>query len=135
MKEELTREVLEAMKKCSKVSCSECIACGCVCGTSQPLAEKLATALLEEMDKPKDDVWKYAPDGITTADVYYGDGQLVSATPDYTFTRELPKTRARIMAEEVAALVNRAVEGVSVKEIEAALNKYAEELTNTKETE
>ena len=124
MNEELTREVLEAIKDCDNRECTFCPAKS-VCVGIEP---KLATALLEERAKPKDDVWKYASDGTTTADVYYGNSVLVSATPDHTFRREIPKPRARQIAEEVTALVNRAIDGISVKEIEAVLNKYAEEL-------
>ena len=128
MNEELTREVLEALGSCMNTCGDDCKARGvCLPGQSY-VRRKLATALLEERAKPKDDVWKYASDGTTTADVYYGNSVLVSATPDHTFRREIPKPRARQIAEEVTALVNRAIDGISVKEIEAVLNKYAEEL-------
>jgi hypothetical protein len=92
---------------------------------SRRVAIELATALLAEMDKPK--VWDGAPDKATVADVYWSNEwgfDLCSKR----LTRELPKTRARQIAEEVTALVNRAIDGISVKEIEAVLNKYAEEL-------
>ena len=91
------------------------------------LIQHLATALLEERAKPKNDVWEYAPDGRTTADVYYGDDMFVSATPDHTFTRELPKTRARIMAEEIAsAHISNKSDLVDI--IEQTINTHMKEL-------
>lgn len=87
-------------------------------------------ALLEERAGPKDDVWKYASDGTTTADVYYGNSVLVSATPDYTFTRELPKTRTRELAENIVHGINGETHGETkdIEYVECVLNKYAEEL-------
>jgi len=125
MNEELTNEVLEAMKKCNH-DCSTCSANKvCIKCDWKDVMQSLATALLEERDKPK--VWDGAPDNAFRSIVNWyetGRGFIKSKV----LTRELPKTRARQIAEEVTALVNRAIEGVSVKEIEAVPNKYAEEL-------
>ena len=127
MNEKLTDEVLEEMVNCD----GECIGCPAqsVCDTVG-IKRSLATALLEERAKQKDDVWKYAPDGITTAEVHYGDDMIVSATPDHTFTRELPKTRARQIAENVVHGINGKTRGETkdVEYVEGVLNKYAEEL-------
>jgi hypothetical protein len=129
MNEELTKEVLEAMTKCNL----DCTLCGAnaVCAKYdwQDTIQTLATSLLEERAKPK--VWDGAPYWVNAARVRFfvndrNDGH--SEVFSETYTRELPKTRARQIAEEVTALVNRAIDGISVKEIEAVLNKYAEEL-------
>lgn len=125
MNEELTREVLEAMKKCNH-DCSTCSANKvCIKCDWKDVMQSLATALLEERDKPK--VWDGAPDNAFRSIVNWYDKSR-GFIKSKVLTRELPKTRARQIAEEVTALVNRAIEGVSVKEIEAVLNKYAEEL-------
>jgi len=140
MNEVLTNEVLEALKRCNGADCHGCPAqkiCRYYVGIGT--IQALATALLEERAKPKDDVWKYASDGTTTADVYYGNSVLVSATPDHTFHRELPKTRARQIAEqEGQGLAKKcgwsvAAGALVANVVESALNKYAEELTK-KET-
>ena len=123
MNEELTREVLEAMKKCNH-DCSTCSANKvCIKCNWKDVMQSLATALLEEMDKPK--AWDGVPNNVVRAQVYYfcKNGHFYDCE---TFTREPPKSRSRIIAEEIAELVNRAIEGISVKEIEAVLNKYAE---------
>jgi len=102
MKEELTREVVEAMAKCSKTSeCNRCGAYEFCKGKGWPFRfENLATALLEEMDKPK--VWDGAPEDALQARITWLTKNDVCIGPK-TYTRELPKTRARIMAEEIAA--------------------------------
>ena len=112
MKEELTREELKRFIFFAK----------------DKDTRKLATALLEEMDKPK--VWDGAPDNALQAQIIWftKNGGYIGMK---TYTREIPKTRARQMAEEVTALVNRAIEGISVEEVEAVLNKYAAELGTT----
>jgi hypothetical protein len=132
MNEELTTEVLEAIVNCD----GECIGCPVqsVCD-AVGIKRSLATALLAERAKPK--VWDGAPEWVNAARVRFfvndrNDGH--SEVFSETYRRELPKTRARIIAEEVTALINRAIYGTSVKEIEAVLKRYAGELTNTKET-
>lgn len=130
MKEKLTREEVAALENCNVVDCSDCK----TCQATKAIYKRLAEQLLEEMDKPKDDVWKYASDGITTAYVSYGSGPVVSASADYTFTRELPKTRARQIAEkEGRGLSEKYGWHELAKEfvtnvIETALEKYAAEL-------
>jgi hypothetical protein len=130
MNEELTREVLEAIVNCNGDG-------DCRLGSAKNFCNNkiLATALLEERAKPK--VWDGAPEWVNAARVRFfvndrNDGH--SEVFSETYRRELPKTRARIIAEEVTALINRAIYGTSVKEIEAVLKRYAGELTNTKET-
>lgn len=103
--------------------------------------ERLATALLEERAKPK--VWDGAPEWVNAARVRFfvndrNDGH--SEVFSETYTRELPKTRARIIAEEEGQGLAKkngwsvAAGALVANVVEAALNKYAEELTNTKET-
>ena len=130
MNEALTNEVLEAMAGCVG-GCPMCEARE-VCKRNQlNQMNILATALLEERAKPK--VWDGAPDNAFRSIVNWYD-ESRGFIKSKVLTRELPKTRARQIAEEVTAIVNKAIEGISVNEIEAVLNKYAEELTNTKET-
>jgi hypothetical protein len=134
MNEELTNEVLEAMKMCKHV----CALCGAneACGNYswQYTIQTLATALLEERAKPK--VWDGAPDEAGRAAVtFYGNSRL-RGTREYH--RELPKTRIdEIIDESLDGWLFEMRMGKSeMREIlESALNKYAEELTNTKETQ
>ena len=138
MNEELTREVLEAMTKCSETSCSECPAVDVCCSEDDiTVGQRLATALLEERAKRKNDVWEYA--AVQTDRVvlsYYAGDKFWAAK---TYTRELPKTRARQIAEqEGQGLAKKngwsvAAGALVTNVIESALNKYAEELTK-KET-
>ena len=124
MNEELTNEVLEAMAGCVG-GCPMCEARE-VCKRNQlNQMNILATALLEERAKPK--VWDGAPDNAFRSIVNWYDKSR-GFIKSKVLTRELPKTRARQIAEEVTAIVNKAIEGISVNEIEAVLNKYAEEL-------
>jgi hypothetical protein len=129
MNEELTNEVLEAMKMCKHV----CALCGAneACGNYswQYTIQTLATALLEERAKPK--VWDGAPDEAGRAAVtFYGNSRL-RGTREYH--RELPKTRIDKIVDEVldGYLFGLRVEKGELTEIlKSALNKYAEELEN-----
>lgn len=136
VKEELTREEVAALANCNVVDSQDCETCQAIkiCdNTSKAIRKWLAEQLLDEMDKPK--VWDGAPDDAKTAQVMWFDKNDGFASIR-TFTREPPKTRARIMAEEISAELNGAPRYKNeVDIIESALNKYAEELTNTKETE
>ena len=136
MKKELTNEVLEAMAKCDQKSCSECLAVDVCCSEDDiTLAQRLAaTALLEERAKPN--VWDGAPDNATVAEVTFQRdcGELLENLSYATYTRELPKTRARQIAEkEGRGLAEKYGWNASAKELvtnvmEAALTKYAREL-------
>ena len=131
MKEELTREVLEAMKTCDG-ACFKCVAKE-VCEKNQSIGirQALATALLEEMDKPK--VWEGAPDDATQAQITWFTeyGGYIGMK---TCTREPPKTRARQIAENIVHGINGVnhSEEKDVEYVEAVLNKYAEELEGKK---
>ena len=115
MKEELTREELKRFILFAK----------------DKDTRKLATALLEEMDKPK--VWDGAPEDALQAQItwFTKNGGYIGMK---TYTRELPKTRARIIAEQEGHELaekyewNAAAKELVTNRIEAALNKYAEEL-------
>jgi hypothetical protein len=130
MKEELTNEVLEAMKKCND-GCPSCVA-NEVCSKNdwQDMLQALATALLEERARPK--VWDGAPEWVNSARVRFfvndrNDGH--SEVFSETYTREIPKTRARVIAEEIEKALSASPRyKTEVEIIEAALNKYAEEL-------
>jgi hypothetical protein len=133
MNEELTNEALEAVVNCDDRE--ECIGCPaqsvCAVGRNQALA----AALLEERAKPK--VWDGAPLQSTRAAVtFYGNGKRCGIREH---TRELPKTRARQIAEqEGQGLAKKygwsvAAGALVANVVESALTKYAEELTK-KET-
>ena len=67
------------------------------CGT----VRELCRALLAEMDKQK--VWDGAPENAVIAQVHFYKAAKTYATPSATpmvYTRELPKSRAREIAEE-----------------------------------
>lgn len=133
MNEELTTEVLEAIVNCD----GECIGCPVqsVCD-AVGIKRSLATALLEERAKPK--VWGGAPDNAFRSIVNWYDKSR-GFIKSKVFTRELPKTRARIIAEEEGQGLAKkngwsvAAGALVANVVEAALNKYAEELTK-KET-
>jgi len=139
---ELTNEVLEAMTKCDENLCGNCLAeCVCCLDGDIPIAQKLATALLEERARTKDDVWKNAPYWAKGACVIWDDGEGQKFTRLYNserYTRELPKSRARQIAEkEGRGLAEKYGWNASAKEIvtnvmESALNKYADELERKK---
>lgn len=131
MKKELTREAVEAITKCSKTS-GDCSRCGayefCREKSASFRFEELATALLEEMDKPK--VWDGAPEEAVKAHIEWFDKNGWYSRMNI-YARELQKTRARQIAEEV---ISENVGGVEDKVslltdlIETALEKYAAEL-------
>ena len=135
MNEELTNEVLEAMAGCVG-GCPMCEARE-VCKRNQlNQMNILATALLEERAKPKDDVWKNAPYWAKGACVIWDDGEGQKFTRLYNserYTRELPKSRARQIAEQEGhGLAEKYGWNASAKELvtnvmESALN---EELPN-----
>ena len=127
MKEELTNEVLEAIKKC-KFNCTLRGANG-VC-SNYDWNQKLATALLEERAKPK--VWDGAPEWAKSARVMWSDTckNEPANRGDYSprHTRELPKTSIDEIADEVWHEINKGVTGLPIDIIKRGLNKYAEEL-------
>ena len=137
MNEELTNKVLEAMKKCSH-NCLTCSAYDfCSNHDWQHIMQALATALLEERARPKDDVWKNAPYWAKGACIIWDDGEGQKYTRLYNserYTRELPKSRARQIAEQEGhGLAKKYGWNASAKELvinvmESALNKYADEI-------
>ena len=136
MNEELTNEVLEAMKGCDR-KCDRCAASS-ICDVGVFLAiSKLATALLEERAKPK--VWDGAPDNAFRSIVNWYDKSR-GFIKSKVFTRELPKTRARQIAEQEGQWLAKkngwsvAAGALVANVVESALNKYSEELTK-KETQ
>ena len=126
MNEELTNEVLEAMKQC-RLDCPSCSVRE-VCSKN---LQSLATALLEERAKPK--VWDGAPEWADRADVSY-NGNVKGNINISTYTRELPKSRARQIAEKEGHRLaeihgwNAAGKELVTNAMESAINKYAEEL-------
>lgn len=124
MKEELTREVLEAMRQCLNYEeCGECPVGG-ICPGIYKSIPKLATALLEEIGKPK--VWDCAPEKAVTIDIYWSD-KTNFVFGHKRYTRKLPKTSARIMAEEIAsAKISNEKDLVDI--IEQTINTHMKEL-------
>jgi len=96
---ELTREMLEDMKRCHSKSCSGC-KCEVFCEdyTIEELGEKLASLLLAEMDKPK--VWNDIILANFAKVIYYSkeDGYIVG---QIDYTRPLPKSRIDLIAEKL----------------------------------
>jgi len=90
MKEELTNEILEAMKKCN-FSCAQCGAIG-VCNKRvwKDTMQALATALLEE--RAKLNVWDGAPEDAVQAQITWF-AENGGFTGIKTYNREPPKTR------------------------------------------
>lgn len=124
MNEELTREVLEEMKKCG-LDCARCGSEFCNKYDWQDIVQTLATALLEERAKPK--VWDGAPEWADRADVSY-KGNVKGKINISTYTRELPKTRAREIAENIAHGIYVGATGKDIEYVEGVLKRYAEEL-------
>ena len=96
---------------------------------SRRVARELATALLAEMDKPK--VWGGAPEWAKSAIVMWSDTckNEPENRRDFSplYTRELPKTRTRIMAEEIAsAHISNKDDLIDI--IEQTINAHMEEL-------
>ena len=128
--EELTNELLEAMKGCDR-KCDRCAASS-ICDVGVFLAiSKPATALLEERAKPK--VWDGAPDNAYRSIVNWYDKSR-GFIKSKVLTRELPKTRARQIAEKEGHRLaeihgwNAAGKELVTNAMESAINKYAEEL-------
>jgi len=129
MNEELTREVLEAMTKCS-FSCALCDA-NAVCDKYnwQDTIQTLATALLEERAKPN--VWDGAPEWAKVALVgWYENNEQKQTLCCKCYTRELPKTRTREIAENIVHGINGETHGETkdIEYVEGVLKRYAEEL-------
>ena len=88
--------------------------------------ERLATALLEERAKPK--VWDGAPeDAVSAVVTWCRSGEIVGSV---SYNRELPKTRARIIAEEIVRGINDEIysDTKDIEYVEGVLKRYAEEL-------
>jgi len=94
----------------------------------------IAKALLAERDERKkvQDVWKDAPEWATVAKVHYRakDGGIDPAYIEHTYTRTLPKTWEREIAEEIAHTIIFSMSPVGENQIadtvEAGIKKYAE---------
>ena len=127
MNEELTTEVLEAIVNCNGDG-------DCRLGSAKNFCNNkiLATALLEERAKPK--VWDGAPDNARRGIVNWYDKNR-GFIKSKVLTRDIPKPRARQIAEEIVdELDSLPRHNTDIEVIESILNKYAEELTNIKET-
>jgi len=98
---------------------------------SRRVAIELATALLAERANPK--AWDGAPEDAIQAQITWFT-ENGGFTGIKTYNRELPKSRARQIAEQEGDGLaekygwNAAAKELVTNRIEAALNKYAEEL-------
>ena len=97
---------------------------------SRRVARELATALLEERAKPK--VWDGAPDEADYVTVgAYKNSNPLAPIKVKCYTRELPKTRTREIAENIVHGINgesRPSTAVDIEYVEGVLKRYAEEL-------
>ena len=130
MNEELTREVLEAIKNCDDRKCTSCPAKG-VCVSGVDIVHiALTSALLEERSKPK--VWDGAPGNAEIADVVFRkDARNTATIWSKHYTRDIPKTRTREIAENIVHGINgesRHSTAVDIEYVEGVLKRYAEEL-------
>ena len=94
--------------------------------SNNDIEKSLASALIAEMDNPK--VWNGAPEYAGMAMVTFAKSAKESATIwSKLYTRELPKSRAREIAEEYQErwLQSDSLKGVDV--IEAAIEKALSE--------
>lgn len=94
---------------------------------SRRVARELATALLEERAKPK--VFDGAPEDAIQAQITWFT-ENGGFTGIKTYSRELPKTRARQIAENIVHGINGETHGETkdIEYVECVLTKYAEEL-------
>jgi len=94
---------------------------------SRRVAIELATSLLAEMDKPK--VWDGAPEWATNGRVYWTNG-FDKEMYSKLYTREIPKTRARQIAENIVRGINDEIHSdpKDIEYVEGVLKRYAEEL-------
>ena len=124
MNEELTTEVLEAIVNCD----GECIGCHAqsVCDTVG-IKRSLATALLEERAKPK--VWDGSPGNAEIADVVFRkDARNTATIWSKHYTRDIPKPRARQIAENIVYGIYGGANDKDIEYVEGVLKRYAEEL-------
>lgn len=120
MNEELTNEDKVFQAWLNDAATSE----KCVWTVLKPeFITRLARMYFEERAKPK--VWEFAPITADRAVVHYYVGDTFFG--EKTYTREIQKTRARIMAEEIAsAHISNKSDLVDI--IEQTINAHMEEL-------
>ena len=129
---ELTREQIKAFEKCGESrTCEKCPAKMHCSEIGQFEATSImAKQLLAEMDKPG--VWDESPEYAGVAQVAFSKSIKEPQTIwSRAYTRELPKSRARQIAEEYTEKWDKldpSLSGMSRADtIEQAILKYAEE--------
>ena len=124
---ELTREVTIALAECTLLNCKKCKAskfCGSM--SNNDIEKSLASALLAEIDKPK--VWDGAPEYAGMAMVTFAKSAKESSTVwSKVYYRELPKSRAREIAETTMKLYISNDDSKLTDLIEAAILRDREE--------
>ena len=103
----------------------------CVWITPKPeYITRLARMYFEERARPK--VWDGAPDNATVAVVDFKRtcGDFLEPLSFEAYTRELPKTRARQIAENIVRGINDEIysDPKDIEYVEGVLKRYAEEL-------
>ena len=93
--------------------------------------QSLAYSLHAEMDKPK--VWDGAPENANRVDLTYWNmptsSALMGKVDEKIYTRELPKSRAREIAEEAWKKISHYTgETTAIDDIEASILKREAEL-------
>ena len=129
---ELTREEVDNYSKCDQRVdcegiCSNYVKCK-VFGREAATVVLLAKQLLAEMDKPG--VWDGAPDWADVAEISWRDKANTRVSAKLTpYTRELPKSRERQIAESVwNDTLHEVGTTNAIDMIERALLKYKAEL-------
>ena len=94
---------------------------------SRRVARELATALLAEKAKPK--VWDGAPGNAEIADVVFiKDARNTATIWSKHYTRDIPKPRARQIAENIVYGIYGGANDKDIEYVEGVLKRYAEEL-------
>ena len=127
---EMTDKMIEDAIECGNRS-NKCVGCdsweGPCYGDNYAFMADIARALQAERAKPK--VWDGAPGETTIAKVYYYADENALAHTTKRYTRTLPKTRAREIAEETTAHYLDCNNQVRLEEeIESAILKREAEL-------
>lgn len=112
MKNELTNEQIADASRCQKMrihgSCAKCKMDG-IGKTFDFCIEGLSKALQAERAKPKDDVWKDAPEWAVCATGTYHEEQVDRNPREdrFYFTRPLPKTLEEELLDKYNVVTDR----------------------------
>lgn len=125
---EITEEMLDDAVTCNVRKCENCRVRNGKTHCIIPLANEIRRLREERKNNPG--VWDFAPDEAEKACVIYTHGKLEIHCGKYNnYTRQLPKTRARQIAEESAKKYHGTDElpKALADTIEAAILEYTKE--------